>query len=357
MKIIAEYIKDTFVALYKIDDDLRVWVSSGILLSVIATMCLYFARGGSTPLTHCIVDGLIAGFGVTLTGLGPVIMSVLLRLFVFIFSDLRVFLVVTLVASHIAVYYYHKKGDAQDEAMCPPQIFGCVVGETTLSQANEILKGMVAYEDSDYVDHTLALIDKSFLGVTYDYIQFSFREDTLFCVDCMKDYHNEGEMLMLFNSMQEGAVGKFHIDEELDGSKILVHDYGEGDYSCYIGAEYGGISMMYLANRFVPMEWERIHRKKPNKTNAVNNAGLDVSIRKRSPSSLYDAGVSYSGNDTEKYSHADSVTTVYICSSPNAYAYHRTIRCGALTRCRYDVEEITRAEAKKRHRTPCGKCY
>ena len=296
MKAIVQYIKDTFIAIYEMDDDLRVWVSSAIYLSTNATTCLCFAMGGSLPFTHCIVGGLITGFVVTFTGLGPVIMCVLLRLIVFIFGDLRVFLVVVLVASHIAVYYYNKKGDAPAEAKNPPQIFGCVVGETPLSQANEILKGMVAYEDSDDVDHILALKEKSFLGVTYDCIQFSFREDTLFCVDCMTDYHVEDEMLMFYNSILEGTGEKFSIDEENDGSRILVHDYGEGDYSCYIGAGYGSLSMIYVANRFVPMEWERAHRKKSKGAKVVTK-GTYVSRIKRSSSSykpkmstLYEGG-------------------------------------------------------------------
>ncbi len=62
------------------------------------------------------------------------------------------------------------------------------------------------------------------------------------------------------------------------------------------------------------------------------------------------------GNE-EQFTHQDSITSVYICNSPSAYAYHYNEFCSALNRCSYSVKRITRAEAKKRGRTPCGRCY
>lgn len=58
----------------------------------------------------------------------------------------------------------------------------------------------------------------------------------------------------------------------------------------------------------------------------------------------------------QEFTHEDSIIVVYICCSPNAYAYHYNRHCGALTRCSYGVECVIRAKAKKDGRRPCGKC-
>jgi len=47
---------------------------------------------------------------------------------------------------------------------------------------------------------------------------------------------------------------------------------------------------------------------------------------------------------------------VFICKSPNAYAYHKH-KCHGLKRCKYKVEKVDEAKAKKLGRKKCGYCY
>lgn len=47
---------------------------------------------------------------------------------------------------------------------------------------------------------------------------------------------------------------------------------------------------------------------------------------------------------------------VYICVSPNAYAYHNSY-CRGLNQCTHDIDTISIAEAKDLGRRACGYCY
>lgn len=47
---------------------------------------------------------------------------------------------------------------------------------------------------------------------------------------------------------------------------------------------------------------------------------------------------------------------VYICVSSTAYAYHERRGCRGLGRCTHSIKKVTRAQAEKRHRSPCGYC-
>lgn len=46
---------------------------------------------------------------------------------------------------------------------------------------------------------------------------------------------------------------------------------------------------------------------------------------------------------------------VYICTGPNATAYHRTPRCSGLNRCSGIIEKVSKLAVTDRH--PCGRCY
>lgn len=48
---------------------------------------------------------------------------------------------------------------------------------------------------------------------------------------------------------------------------------------------------------------------------------------------------------------------VYICTGPNAYAYHKTRNCRGLRRCTGEIKEISLAQAKKENRKACKLCY
>lgn len=48
---------------------------------------------------------------------------------------------------------------------------------------------------------------------------------------------------------------------------------------------------------------------------------------------------------------------VYICTGPNAYAYHKTKTCRGLRHCTGEIKEISLAQAKKNNRKACKLCY
>jgi hypothetical protein len=48
---------------------------------------------------------------------------------------------------------------------------------------------------------------------------------------------------------------------------------------------------------------------------------------------------------------------VYICTGPNAYAYHKTKTCRGLRHCTGEIKEISLAQAKKDNRKACKLCY
>ncbi len=47
--------------------------------------------------------------------------------------------------------------------------------------------------------------------------------------------------------------------------------------------------------------------------------------------------------------------SVYICTSPNAYAYHRNPNCPGLQRCSYSVKKVSKSSTSGM--SPCRKCY
>lgn len=50
-------------------------------------------------------------------------------------------------------------------------------------------------------------------------------------------------------------------------------------------------------------------------------------------------------------------TAIYICNSPTAETYHNNPECRGLSRCRYEVVEVTQEEAEELGRRPCKICY
>ncbi|MBQ6277900.1 MAG: hypothetical protein IJK62_14485 [Bacteroidales bacterium] len=48
--------------------------------------------------------------------------------------------------------------------------------------------------------------------------------------------------------------------------------------------------------------------------------------------------------------------TVYICTGQYAKAYHRNRNCSGLGNCRAEIKQVSLEDAKRKGRTPCGKC-
>lgn len=53
----------------------------------------------------------------------------------------------------------------------------------------------------------------------------------------------------------------------------------------------------------------------------------------------------------------EQTTYVYVCTGPSATRYHRTPDCSGLNRCSREIKKITLAEAEKKGRTACKKCF
>jgi hypothetical protein len=69
--------------------------------------------------------------------------------------------------------------------------------------------------------------------------------------------------------------------------------------------------------------------------------------------SLSIAATAFSLGSTDNQSKE---TTVLICNSQNAYAYH-SHKCSGLQRCKSEILNIKVSEAKKRGKSACKICY
>lgn len=49
--------------------------------------------------------------------------------------------------------------------------------------------------------------------------------------------------------------------------------------------------------------------------------------------------------------------SVYICTGPKAYTYHKSSDCSGLNRCSGSVISVSLSKAKQMGRRPCKKCY
>lgn len=59
----------------------------------------------------------------------------------------------------------------------------------------------------------------------------------------------------------------------------------------------------------------------------------------------------------EQVAEQPTSTAIYICNSPTAETYHNNPECRGLSRCRYEVVEVTQEEAEELGRRPCKFCY
>lgn len=64
-----------------------------------------------------------------------------------------------------------------------------------------------------------------------------------------------------------------------------------------------------------------------------------------------------SGKEEKQAQVVEQPTTIYICNSPTAETYHNNLECIGLSRCRYEVVEVTQEEAEELGRRPCKFCY
>lgn len=50
-------------------------------------------------------------------------------------------------------------------------------------------------------------------------------------------------------------------------------------------------------------------------------------------------------------------SSVFICTGRYAKAYHKNSECRGILSCKSDIKELSKDEAIKMSRTPCGYCY
>ena len=68
-------------------------------------------------------------------------------------------------------------------------------------------------------------------------------------------------------------------------------------------------------------------------------------------------GCSSKEKQQEQEQVVEQPTAIYICNSPTAETYHNNPECRGLSRCRYEVVEVTQEEAEELGRRPCKICY
>lgn len=68
-------------------------------------------------------------------------------------------------------------------------------------------------------------------------------------------------------------------------------------------------------------------------------------------------GCSSKEEQQEQAQVVEKPTAIYICNSPTAETYHNNPECRGLSRCRYEVVEVTQEEAEEMGRRPCKFCY
>lgn len=60
---------------------------------------------------------------------------------------------------------------------------------------------------------------------------------------------------------------------------------------------------------------------------------------------------------TAVLSSCSTEQVVYVCTGPQAYAYHEDSDCYLMaSHCTGSIKEITISKAKRMNRKPCGKC-
>jgi uncharacterized protein YraI len=103
------------------------------------------------------------------------------------------------------------------------------------------------------------------------------------------------------------------------------------------------VSIMYYENS----EWAYV--------SVGNKKGYVFSKYLKNCSSNYSPPASVNRN-TNSSSYQSTESNVLVCSSPNAYAYHRR-HCRGLNRCSYNIIELSLSQAREKNYTPCKICH
>lgn len=57
------------------------------------------------------------------------------------------------------------------------------------------------------------------------------------------------------------------------------------------------------------------------------------------------------------FTSENATQTVYVCTGPTAYAYHKTPKCKGLKRCSGEIIQISVEKAKADKRKACKICF
>ncbi len=200
--------------------------------------------------------------------------------------------------------------------------FGCTLGVTTRNEAADFLLARgFDVQHLDSIEKDLVAENIMHRGVKFDYAGFSFRNDTLWAVGFVDECESEEQQDSVYYRVATLITG----GEKLDWDDNPTIQFEDGTINTVSRIMNNGVCIVY------------IYDGPPRKINS--NATKKASFF----SAEVDAA------STEEH--------VYICPTGSSYAYHRTSRCGALTRCSRTPKEITKSKAENMGRTPCGRCY
>jgi hypothetical protein len=64
-----------------------------------------------------------------------------------------------------------------------------------------------------------------------------------------------------------------------------------------------------------------------------------------------------SAQNTKIKTQIKADTSVFICVSPNAYAFHSSKNCRGIQRCTHEIKSTSKIDATKLGYKPCRICY
>lgn len=216
----------------------------------------------------------------------------------------------------------------------PTKFLGCELGETTREKvAEKLYKRGFDVQHIDSLNTEILTENIMFNGILYDMIAFGFSQDTLCSFMFVKENETPERQHDIFQLVKERNGDDLF--QTYDGE--LYYLYNNDRYICNLACEeHNDVVLTFadynLIGKEKPTEPKKEERQSSQKRAAFVSMPQSVKLTTDEP-------------------------IVYICPTGSSYAYHRTSRCGALTRCSRTPKEITKSKAESMGRTPCGRCY
>lgn len=216
----------------------------------------------------------------------------------------------------------------------PTKFLGCKLGETTREKvAEKLYKRGFDVQHIDSLNTEILTENIMFNGILYDMIAFGFVQDTLCSFMFVKENETPERQDDIMKLVKEKNGGDLF--ESYDGELYYIYDNGR--YICNLAREEHNDVVLTFADYNMIGE-QALNKPREEERQNYQKKTAFVSL----PQSV-------------KLTTDEPI--VYICPTGSSYAYHRTPRCGALTRCSRTPRELTLSKAEEMGRTPCGRCY